>query len=120
MAGHNERAISRRPRARSCRAWCARPNRSPWTTRGDSRVGAGRCPRRPEARRDIDATTEKTPPPGELRDRIEARVGYRCEHFRAPQPVCGYRFHLDQIRPIARRGSESLSNRCLACASCEW
>ena len=58
------------------------------------------------------------PPSDELRDRIEARAGYRCEYCRAPQPVCGYRFHLDHIRPTARGGSESLSNRCLACASC--
>jgi hypothetical protein len=61
---------------------------------------------------------EEIPPPGELRDRIEARAGYRCEYCRAPQPICGYRFHLDHIRPIAGGGPDSLSNRCLACASC--
>jgi HNH endonuclease len=61
---------------------------------------------------------KRTVPSDELRDRIAARAGYRCEYGRAPQPVCGYRFHLDHIRPTARGGSESLSNRCLACASC--
>jgi hypothetical protein len=66
----------------------------------------------------LTGRSEQVPPPGELRDRIEARAGYRCEYGRAPQPICGYRFHLDHIRPIARGGSDALSNRCLACASC--
>ena len=43
------------------------------------------------------------PPSDELRDRIESRVGYRCEYCRAPQVVCGYRFHLDHIRPLGTR-----------------
>jgi hypothetical protein len=60
----------------------------------------------------------KRPSPDEIRHRIEVRAGYRCEYCRAPQPICGYRFHLDHILPAARGGSESLSNRCLACASC--
>ena len=59
------------------------------------------------------------PPSDELRDRVEARAGYRCEYRRAPQPVCGYPFHLDHIRPTARGGSDSPSNRCLAYASCD-
>jgi 5-methylcytosine-specific restriction endonuclease McrA len=54
----------------------------------------------------------------ELRDRIEARAGHRCEYCRAPQSVCGYRFHLDHICPTARGGSDAISNRALACASC--
>jgi hypothetical protein len=58
------------------------------------------------------------PTSGELRAQIESRAGYRCEYCRAPQAICGYRFHLDHIRPIARGGSNSPSNRCLACASC--
>lgn len=60
----------------------------------------------------------RMPTSDELRARIESRAGYRCEYCRAPRVICGYRFHLDHIRPTARGGSNSPSNRCLACASC--
>ena len=53
-----------------------------------------------------------------LRDRIEMRAGHRCEYCHAPQAVCGYRFHLEHVRPTAHGGSDSLVNRALACASC--
>jgi HNH endonuclease len=61
---------------------------------------------------------KKTSPSNDLRDRIEARAGYRCEYCRAPQAICGYRFHLEHVRPTSRGGSDSLPNRCLACATC--
>jgi hypothetical protein len=53
-----------------------------------------------------------------IRNRIELRAKGRCEYCRAPQGICGYRFHLDHISPTARKGSDAFSNRALACASC--
>ena len=53
-----------------------------------------------------------------LRDRIEERAGGRCEYCQAPQRVCGYRFHLEHVIPVAQGGSDAESNRALACASC--
>lgn len=53
-----------------------------------------------------------------LRARIEERAGGRCEYCRAPQSVCGYRFHLEHVVPIIRGGSDAEANRALACASC--
>lgn len=53
-----------------------------------------------------------------LRARIEDRADGRCEYCQAPQRACGYRFHLEHILPVALGGSDSYSNRALACASC--
>jgi HNH endonuclease len=53
-----------------------------------------------------------------LRVRIEERAGGRCEYCQAPQRVCGYRFHLEHVTPVALGGSDDESNRALACASC--
>ncbi len=53
-----------------------------------------------------------------LRRRVEHRAGGRCEYCRAPQHACGYRFHLEHIRPRARGGSDAFPNRALACAPC--
>jgi hypothetical protein len=53
-----------------------------------------------------------------LRDLVARRAGGRCEYCRAPQTACGYRFHLEHIIPIARGGPDALTNRALACASC--
>jgi hypothetical protein len=53
-----------------------------------------------------------------LRIRIEALADSRCEYCRAPQDACGYHFHLEHIVPLARRGTNDLENRALACASC--
>ena len=53
-----------------------------------------------------------------LRSQIEQRAESRCEYCQAPQQVCGYRFHLEHIVPLAENGSDTLDNRALACASC--
>ena len=53
-----------------------------------------------------------------LRASIEERAKGRCEYCQAPQRVCGYRFHLEHVVPVALGGSNTLSNRALACASC--
>ena len=53
-----------------------------------------------------------------LRARIEERASGRCEYCQAPQRVCGYRFHLEHIIPVALGGYDDDSNRALACASC--
>jgi hypothetical protein len=53
-----------------------------------------------------------------IRDQIERRAKLRCEYCHAPQAICGYQFHLEHIQPRSREGSDSLSNRALACASC--
>jgi 5-methylcytosine-specific restriction endonuclease McrA len=53
-----------------------------------------------------------------LRRRIEKRAKGRCEYCHAPQHACGYRFHLEHVRPISLGGSDALVNRALACASC--
>jgi HNH endonuclease len=42
----------------------------------------------------------------------------RCEYCHAPQGVSGYRFHLEHIVPVTAGGSDVLSNRALACATC--
>lgn len=53
-----------------------------------------------------------------LRSQIEQRAEGRCEYCQAPQQVCGYRFHLEHIVPLAQNGADALCNRALACASC--
>lgn len=54
----------------------------------------------------------------QLRLGVEERARDRCEYCRAPQSVCGYRFHLEHVLPTARGGSDDTRNRALACASC--
>jgi hypothetical protein len=49
---------------------------------------------------------------------VEKRARWRCEYCHAPQPVSGYRFHVEHIIPIAQGGSDGLRNRALACATC--
>jgi hypothetical protein len=49
---------------------------------------------------------------------LEERADERCEYCQAPQSVCGYRFHLEHIVPVAQGGSDDVMNRALACASC--
>jgi len=53
-----------------------------------------------------------------LRRLIVQRARGRCEYCLAPQRVCGYRFHLDHIIPLARGGFDNPPNRALACAPC--
>lgn len=53
-----------------------------------------------------------------LRTQIEERARGLCEYCHAPQRVCGYHFHLEHIIPRAKGGEDGLSNRALACASC--
>jgi HNH endonuclease len=60
----------------------------------------------------------REPREAKLRRRVEQRAGGRCEYCRAPQHACGYRFHLEHIRPKALGGSDAFPNRALACASC--
>ncbi len=52
------------------------------------------------------------------RTRIEKRARNRCEYCHAPQSVCGYRFHLEHIVPVAQGGLDGDENRALACAAC--
>jgi len=54
----------------------------------------------------------------QLRARVEERAGQRCEYCHAPQPVSGYRFHIEHIMPRSRGGVNGLLNRALACATC--
>jgi hypothetical protein len=53
-----------------------------------------------------------------LRRLVERRAEGRCEYCRAPQRVCGYRFHIEHILPVAHGGEDGPDNRALACASC--
>jgi hypothetical protein len=53
-----------------------------------------------------------------LRSLVERRARRRCEYCRAPQPVCGYRFHLEHVVSCCQGGSDAPDNRALACASC--
>ena len=52
------------------------------------------------------------------RQLIERRAGWRCEYCRAPQRVCGYRFHIEHIVPRVLGGADDLSNLALACGPC--
>jgi HNH endonuclease len=58
------------------------------------------------------------PSSDKIRNQIEQRAKFRCEYCCAPQAICGYQFHLEHIHPRSRKGSDSLSNIALACASC--
>jgi HNH endonuclease len=49
---------------------------------------------------------------------VEQRADWRCEYCRAPQRICGYRFHVEHIRPRALGGGDDASNLALACSSC--
>ena len=51
---------------------------------------------------------------------VELRAGWRCEYCRAPQEVCGYRFHVEHILPRARGGTDDISNLALACGPCNF
>jgi hypothetical protein len=51
---------------------------------------------------------------------VEKRAGRRCEYCHAPQRVSGYRFHVEHILPRTRRGPDTLNNRALACATCNF
>jgi hypothetical protein len=53
-----------------------------------------------------------------LRSHVESRADGRCEYCKAPQNVCGYRFHLEHIIPTVQGGKDDASNRALACATC--
>jgi hypothetical protein len=49
----------------------------------------------------------------ETRRRAERRAGGRREYCRAPQAVCGYRFHVEHVLPSARGGPDALPNRAI-------
>jgi hypothetical protein len=49
---------------------------------------------------------------------VARRAGQRCEYCRAPQQACGYRFHVEHVRPRSLGGADAFANRALACASC--
>jgi len=49
---------------------------------------------------------------------VEKRARGRCEYCLSPQPVCGYRYHLEHIIPSSQGGSDAPTNRALACAAC--
>ena len=53
-----------------------------------------------------------------MRSQVEQRAQKRCEYCHAPQNACGYRFHLEHLRPRTLGGSDAPHNRALACASC--
>lgn len=52
------------------------------------------------------------------RQAVEQRAGWRCEYCRAPQRVCGYRFHIEHIQPRRLGGTNDASNLALACGPC--
>lgn len=56
--------------------------------------------------------------PAGRRQAVEVRAGRRCEYCRAPQRVCGYRFHLEHVVPRTLGGPDEESNLALACSPC--
>jgi hypothetical protein len=53
-----------------------------------------------------------------LRAHVERRAHGRCEYCHAPQLVCGYRFHVEHIVPVAHGGRDDAANSALACSAC--
>src|SRR5918992_4806912 len=51
---------------------------------------------------------------------VEQRAGWRCEYCRAPQRICGYRFHVEHIWPRTLGGTDDRSNLALACGPCNF
>ncbi len=49
---------------------------------------------------------------------VELRANGRCEYCYALQITCGYRFHVDDIKPKIKSGTEDETNLALACATC--
>ncbi|MEA3213397.1 MAG: hypothetical protein QOE70_6454 [Chthoniobacter sp.] len=49
---------------------------------------------------------------------VEERAGARCEYCRAPQIITGTTFHIEHITPLARGGSDDLTNLALCCVTC--
>jgi hypothetical protein len=49
---------------------------------------------------------------------VERRARWRCEYCRAPQRVCGYRFHVEHILPRVLGGTDDLGNLALSCGPC--
>ncbi len=58
--------------------------------------------------------------PASRRSAVERRADRRCEYCRAPQWVCGYRFHVEHIWPRALGGGDDLANLALACGPCNF
>ena len=56
--------------------------------------------------------------PARGRRSVERRAAWRCEYCRAPQRVCGYRFHVEHIVPRLLGGADDDSNLALACGPC--
>ncbi len=53
-----------------------------------------------------------------LRELIAARDRGRCVYCLTAEANCGLRLHVDHILPVARGGSSTVDNLCLACFSC--
>ena len=53
-----------------------------------------------------------------MRGEIERRAHRRCEYCLAPQQITGIVFHLEHIIPRKPGGVDDLSNRALACPTC--
>jgi hypothetical protein len=58
--------------------------------------------------------------PASRRFAVERRAGRRCEYCRAPQWVCGYRFHVEHITPRALGGGDDPDSLALACGPCNF
>ena len=56
--------------------------------------------------------------PAELRQRVAARAGGRCEYCQLPQAFQVATFPVDHILPLCRGGQTELSNLALACPRC--
>jgi hypothetical protein len=54
----------------------------------------------------------------EVRDRVAAQAGYRCEYCLTSQEISGAKLHVDHIVPLAEGGNTEDDNLCLASAWC--
>lgn len=53
-----------------------------------------------------------------MRRLVERRAHGRCEYCRAPQRITGIVYHLEHIVPLRCGGTDDVSNRALACPTC--
>ncbi|MEO0986187.1 MAG: HNH endonuclease [Cyanobacteria bacterium J06639_14] len=56
--------------------------------------------------------------PEVIRARVRQRAGNRCEYCLSPQALVMGRLQSDHVFPIAKGGSDSEENLCLACELC--
>lgn len=54
----------------------------------------------------------------EIRAQVKQRADRACEYCRAPNDICGYRFHIEHIVPRHHGGTDDLSNLAFSCVTC--